>query len=266
MQSELVVASWNVNSIRSRLAHVLRWLENNNVSVLALQETKVIDELFPSEAFIKNNWHVSFCGQKSYNGVAFITREPPISVSRLTDFGFPTNLKGDLEARAIEITTSQQVSILNIYAVNGEALDSPKFNYKLSWFSALKNYLARTNAPSKKYLIVGDFNIAPSDLDVYDKEIWKNRVHVSTEERSALAEIIEIGFHDTFRHLYPNQEQSYTWWDYRTFAFDKNHGLRIDLSLASQSLLAKIKDVSIDKAPRAWEKASDHTPLVTTIG
>ena len=157
------------------------------------------------------------------------------------------------------------IRIGNLYAVNGESLGSDKFEYKINWFKSLIKYLKEEIIRYPKIMIVGDFNIAPSDLDVYDPKIWSNRIHCSDQERELLSEIEQIGFVDVFRHQHPKVNDQFSWWDYRTRGFVQNHGLRIDITYVSKELLPHITKSVIDKEPRGWEKASDHTPIISTV-
>ena len=263
----LTIASWNVNSVRKRLEQVLRFCEQSNVDVLALQETKVVDELFPCKEILQAGYEVFVCGQKGYNGVAVLAhreRAPVVAEQDVSAFDFPPNPKGVVEARAIAVELSCGITILNLYVVNGEALDSPKFSYKLAWFARLIEHLTSV-ANQGQQLVVGDFNIAPSDLDVYDPTIWKNRIHVSDTERALLTQIEAHGYRDVFRERHPDKQNCFSWWDYRTGAFDHNHGLRIDLSYANAELIDSINDAWIATEPRGWENPSDHAPILVSI-
>lgn len=257
------IISWNVNSIRARLPVVIKWLEKNQPDVVAIQETKTVDETFPSKEFAEIGYSSVLHGQKGYNGVACISKTPVSEVT--TDISFPPNPKGVVEARVMFVTLHDGSRLGNVYAVNGESLESDKFTYKLKWFKVLIAFLKKEIKKYPKLLMVGDFNIAPSDLDVYDPIIWKDRVHVSKEERDLLKEIEAIGLTDVFRNMHPDAKNMFSWWDYRTRGFDTDRGLRIDISYASDSLLKNIISSSIDKEPRGWEKTSDHAPLINEV-
>jgi exodeoxyribonuclease-3 len=248
------IATWNINSLRVRLPHILDWLDKAKPDVLALQELKMEDKDFPVEVFKKLNYHVSFSGQKTYNGVAVISKSV-IADSEMPDLD---------EQRRILAVTVQGVRVVNIYVPNGESVESPKYQYKLNWLSHLKEYLKKALETYPKLVLLGDFNIAPKDEDVYEPDLWRDKVLFSDPEKKALKEIAELGLHDSFR-LFPQEPKSYSWWDYRAVAFRRNIGLRIDHILVSEGLKTSCESCVIDKAPRAWERPSDHTPVVLTL-
>lgn len=248
------IATWNVNSLRVRLPHILDWLAKENADVLALQELKMEDKDFPVEVFKKLNYHVSFSGQKTYNGVAIISK------SDMTDPEMP-----DIdEQRRILAVTIQGVRVVDIYVPNGESVESPKYQYKLNWLAHLKQYLKTSLEKYPKLVLLGDFNIAPHDEDIYEPDLWRGKVLFSEPEKKALKEIADLGLHDSFR-LFPQEPKSFSWWDYRTAAFRGNRGIRIDHILVSDGLKNHCETCLIDKAPRAWERPSDHTPVVLTL-
>jgi exodeoxyribonuclease-3 len=249
------IASWNVNSLRVRLPHVLQWLESARPDVLAVQETKTIDENFPVDAFREAGFETAFSGQPTYNGVAIISRLPMSDVVRELD-GF-----GD-EQRRVLAATIGKVRVVNLYVPNGESVDSEKYQYKLRWLAALRGHLAQELERHPECVVLGDFNIAPDDRDVHDPDAWRGKVLCSEPEREALNNILELGFTDTFR-LFDQAERSYSWWDYRAAGFRRNLGLRIDLVLASKPLAKRCKSASIDVEPRRWERPSDHTPVLS---
>lgn len=260
------IATWNVNSIRSRLTHLQAWLMDNRVDVLCLQETKVVDTDFPRQALEASGYCCAFSGQKSYNGVAILTRQPLEKVW----IGF-TPLLGpgpaerfDQQKRVIA-GTYQGVMVINLYVPNGAAIGSEKYDYKLAWLAQLKQYLTTLQAQSHLDLcLCGDFNIALEDRDIYDPKGKATHIMASPVERQALQAILALGLQDVFRHLNP-EPGHFSWWDYRTGGFQRNRGWRIDHIYLTPGLLAQAKSCRIDKAPRAWDKPSDHTPVLLEL-
>ena len=248
------IATWNVNSLRVRLEHVTDWLKKAQPDVLGLQETKVIDDLFPAEAFEELGYHVSYSGQPTYNGVALVSRLPPTDVVVDLD-GF------DDPARRVLGATCGDVRVLNLYVPNGQSVGSEKYDYKLAWLEALEATLRSDLQRHTHVVAVGDFNIAPDDRDVHDPVMWEGKILCSPGERAALGDILEAGFVDTFR-LFEQEEKSFSWWDYRAGAFRRNNGMRIDLILASAALSSACTACTIDVAPRRLQRPSDHTPVV----
>ncbi|HSN72093.1 MAG TPA: exodeoxyribonuclease III [Steroidobacteraceae bacterium] len=251
------IATWNVNSLRVRLPHLLQWLESTPVDVLALQETKIEDANFPCAELEAAGFHVVFNGQRTYNGVALMSRTAMADVVR----GIPD--LADDQRRVIAATISG-VRVIDVYVPNGQAVDSEKFVYKLRWLEALEAYVAAELIRHERLVLLGDFNIAPEDRDVHDPQAWEGSVHVSEPERSALRRIVGLGLCDVFRS-FEQPDRSYSWWDYRAGAFRRNHGLRIDLVLASNAIAAECDACLIDKAPRTWERPSDHAPVVASF-
>ena len=251
------IASWNVNGIRARIDHVTAWIEENQPDVLALQETKVVDELFPYAAFESLSYSVEVFGQKSYNGVANITKNGSAQTSK--------GISGlvDPQTRVIS-TTHKDVRVVNVYVPNGQAVGSEKFDYKLSWLKHLKKMLKDDLKKHPKMVVLGDFNIAPSDQDVHDPEKWKDKILCSAQERNMFEEILSLGFKDSFR-LFEKEAGFHSWWDYRTAAYTKELGLRIDLLLISNELVPLCKKGYIDEKPRWLERPSDHTPVVVEL-
>jgi len=248
------IATWNVNSLKVRLSHVLDWLAASDTDVLCLQETKTTDENFPVEDIESAGYHVEFSGQKTYNGVAIISKQPATSVTR--------DVPGlDDPQRRILTATIENVRVLNLYVVNGQEVGSEKYEHKLYWLKQVTAYIRQQLNEHEHYVIVGDFNIAPEDRDVYDPEVWHERILCSTPERAALKEMMGLGLCDTFR-LSGQEANSFSWWDYRAGAFRRNRGLRIDLILASSALCEKCTGCHIDKEPRQLERPSDHTPVI----
>jgi len=251
------IASWNVNSLNVRLPHVERWCAQAKPDVLALQETKQEDAKFPRAAIEALGYHVAFSGQKTYNGVALLARTPVQDV--LTD------LPGlDDTQRRILVATVGDVRFVNLYVVNGQAVGSEKYAYKLDWLAKVSAFLAEEIRRHPRMVVMGDFNIAPDDRDVHDPAAWHEQILCSTPERDALRRLLDLGLVDSFR-LFNEEAGHYSWWDYRQAAFRRNLGLRIDLVLASEALRGRCRTASIEREPRTWERASDHTPVVLEI-
>lgn len=257
MKTTLKVASWNVNSINVRLNQVLDWFETHQIDVLALQETKVMDPNFPQQLFQERGLHISFSGQKTYNGVAIISRSPMEHI--LTDIPQLEDTQ-----RRILAATIGDLRILNLYVPNGSTVNSEKYLYKLNWLEKITEFIQLEMKEHENLIILGDFNIAPADLDVHNPTEWEGSVLVSPAERSSLQQILNLGFCDIFRHLNPNI-QEYTWWDYRAASFRRNRGLRIDLILVTQPLLSRCQHCKIDLEPRKHQQPSDHAPLMIEL-
>jgi exodeoxyribonuclease-3 len=253
----MLIATWNVNSLRVRLDQVVEWLAKNPVDVLAVQETKLPDADFPRQRLEEAGYQVTFSGQKSYNGVALITRAECADVLRDID-------RYEDPARRVLAATVAGVRIVNVYVPNGQSVGSDKFEYKLRWLSALEAWLRGEPQRHDKLVVLGDFNIAPEDRDVHDPAAWEGSVHVSEPERQALRSLLAIGLVDVFR-LFEQTPNTFSWWDYRTFAFRRNHGLRIDLILAQREFAARCTACHIDREPRRAERPSDHTPVVASF-
>jgi exodeoxyribonuclease-3 len=249
----LKIATWNVNSIRVRLEHVLSWLKNEKPDLLALQETKILDDDFPVEEFTKLGFSVTYSGQKTYNGVAFITRQPVSDpFTDLPHFIDP--------ARRILGVTYQGIRFYNLYVPNGERVDSEKYHYKLHWLQNIKVHLQSELKQYANCILLGDFNIAPDHRDVHDPAMWEGRILCSDNERQLLSDILQSGFVDCFR--LHSDEKVFSWWDYRLNSFKRNLGLRIDHIFASEALRQKCTQCFIDKTPRGLERPSDHAPVV----
>ncbi|MCP5145091.1 MAG: exodeoxyribonuclease III [Gammaproteobacteria bacterium] len=251
--SAVSVATWNVNSLRARLEHVLRWCEESSPDILALQETKVENADFPAAELAAAGYQALYHGQKSYNGVALLARNEGTLLTTAID---------DLEDPQCRVLGASYagITVLNLYVPNGSEVGSDKYAYKLRWLDALIPYAARLNQ-QQPLVIVGDFNIAPEDRDVHDPAAWEGQVLVSAPERERLQALQALGFVDLFR-CFDQPEKSYSWWDYRAMAFRRNRGLRIDLILANAAARAAAVSCEIDRAPRTWERPSDHTPVV----
>jgi exodeoxyribonuclease-3 len=251
------ISTWNVNSLRVRMEHLGRWLADNAVDAIALQELKLADEHFPRTEIEALGLHAACYGQKTYNGVAILSRAEP--------HGIALGIPGDIDPqRRVIAATIGPVHLVNVYVPNGQAVDSEKYTYKLAWLERLRAYLAALLAQHEHVLVVGDFNIAPEDRDVHDPAAWVGSVHVSAPEREALARIASLGYSDLFRQ-FDQPAKSWSWWDYRMNAFRRDHGLRIDLMLASKSLAKRCTACDIDRSPRSWERPSDHAPVTAVF-
>ncbi|MGC2459797.1 MAG: exodeoxyribonuclease III [Steroidobacteraceae bacterium] len=251
------IATWNVNSLRVRLPQLLDWLGANQPDIVALQETKLLDAAFPAAEIGAAGYHVVFNGQKTYNGVAILARTPLSgAVIEIPSF--------DDDQRRVLAASCAGVRVVNLYVPNGQAPGSDKYEYKLRWLKALRVWLRAELAQYPQLLVLGDFNIAPDDRDVHDPEAWVGSVHVSEPEREALGELLQIGFLDVFRQ-FDQPPQAFSWWDYRAGAFRRNHGLRIDLILASRVLAPRCTGCRIDRLARSAERASDHAPVIASF-
>jgi exodeoxyribonuclease-3 len=251
------ITTWNVNSLRVRMEHLGRWLADNAVDAIALQELKLADEHFPRAEIEALGLQAACYGQKTYNGVAILSRSPLADIEN----GIPSD--PDPQRRVIAAAVGP-LRLVNVYVPNGQAVDSEKYTYKLAWLERLRAYLASLLELHPQLLVVGDFNIAPEDRDVHDPATWEGSVHVSAPERAALAKITALGFTDLFRR-FEQPERSWSWWDYRMNAFRRNHGLRIDLMLASAELAKHCTACTIDRAPRSWDRPSDHAPVTAVF-
>ena len=252
------LATWNVNSLKVRLQQLVDWLAQNKPDVVCLQETKLEDVKFPTSELEANGFRASFCGQKIYNGVAIVSRQPLTEVSA----GIPGF---EDEQKRVIAATLDGVRIVCLYAPNGQAVGSEKYDYKLRWYTALRDWLADELARHPRLAVLGDLNVAPEDRDVHDPEAWQGQVLVSEAERAAFRALLGLGLKDGFR-LFEQPDKSFSWWDYRMMAFRRNAGLRIDHILLSGELASGCKSCAIDKAPRRLERPSDHTPVVAEIG
>ena len=250
----LKIASWNVNSLNVRLPQVLAWSADALPDVLALQETKLVDERFPVDELAAAGYQSAFSGQKTYNGVAILSREQAVDVV--------TDIPGlDDPQRRILAATVGGVRIVNLYVVNGSEVGSEKFAYKLHWLEKVTEWLAGEMKQHENLVVLGDFNIAPDDRDVYDPEGWREKILCSTPEREALGRILDLGLVDTFR-LFEQEERVWSWWDYRMNMFRRKLGLRIDLVLASAAMAKRCTASYVDIEPRRQERPSDHAPAI----
>ena len=255
------ITTWNVNSLTARLQHVLDWLAANPVDVLALQELKLTDDKFPLEVLREIGYEAAVFGQKTYNGVALLSRTPLTEVGR--------NIVGftDENSRVIAGTVDAPggpVRIVNGYFVNGQAPGTDKFEYKMSWLRGLRDWLREELAAHPRLVLLGDFNIAPEDRDSYDPVGLAESIHHTTEERDHFKALLGLGLHDAFR-LFEQPEKSYSWWDYRMLGYQKNRGLRIDHILVSGALKPLVAACTIDRQPRKNKQPSDHAPVVLTL-
>ena len=251
------LATWNVNSLKVRLPQVLQWLASNPVDVLCLQETKLTDDKFPAAEIEAAGYQVAFTGQKTYNGVAILSRHP------MTDIVKNNPLFDDEQQRIISATIAG-MRVICAYVPNGQSVDSDKYAYKLRWLDALHGWLVEELKIYPRLALLGDYNIAPADADVHDPAAWQGQVLCSDAERAAFEKLCALPLKDAFR-LFPQAEKLYSWWDYRQMAFRRNMGLRIDHILLSSPLAERCTGCEIDKLPRKWEQPSDHTPVIATL-
>lgn len=251
------LASWNVNSLKVRLPQLLDWLAAANPDVVCLQELKLEDAKFPRAEIEAAGYRAAHAGQKTYNGVAILARDALADVAA----GIPGFVD---EQKRLIAATVQGVRVVCVYCPNGQAVGSEKYDYKLRWFAALRDYLAAELARHAELAVLGDFNVAPEDRDVHDPKAWEGQVHVSAPERAAWRALLALGLTDSFR-LFEQPEKTYSWWDYRMMGFRRNAGLRIDQVLLSAPLAARCTSSTIDKAPRRLERPSDHAPAVCEL-
>ena len=251
------IASWNVNSLKVRLPHLLDWLAEQQPDVLCLQETKLEDDNFPRAEIEAAGYQAAFSGQKTYNGVALLAREPPRDVI----YGNP---RFPDEQKRLIAGTVGDVRIVCAYIPNGQAVGSDKYDYKLRWLDALTGWLADETAAHPNLALCGDYNIAPDDRDVHDPNAWAGQILCSEPERSAFQRLLGLGLEDSFR-LFTQPEKTFSWWDYRMLGFQKNLGLRIDHVLLSSALARRCTAAGIDRAPRKRERPSDHAPVWASI-
>lgn len=255
--SRLKIASWNINSVRARIGIVERFLTEHSPDVLCLQETKLTDDKFPHAALAATGYQLQWFGQKTYNGVAMISRTAATDVVK--------NIPGldDPQARVIAGTVDG-VRVIGAYVPNGQDVESDKFVYKLHWLTALREWVATEMAAHPKLVLMGDYNIAPEDRDVHDPVLWAGQVLCTPEERTHFKGLIALGLHDSFRLFEPGPKH-YSWWDYRMLGFQKNKGLRIDHILVSDALKARVTSCVIDRPTRKNERPSDHAPVIVEL-
>ena len=247
------IASWNVNSLNVRLPHLEQWLAAFAPAVVGLQETKMEDDRFPDTALAALGYRSVFSGQKTYNGVAILSREPATEVQ----IGIPGF---DDEQQRVIAATVDGVRIINLYVVNGQDIGTDKYAYKLRWLAAVHDWIATELQAHPEVVVMGDFNIAPDDRDAHDPAVWNDQhILTSTAERAALQGLLDLGLHDAFR-LHHDEPGVFSWWDYRQAAFRRDLGLRIDLTLVSDALKERCLAAGVDREPRGWERPSDHAP------
>lgn len=251
------LATWNVNSLAVRLPQVLDWLAANPVDVLALQELKLTDDKFPAQAFSDIGYQAQWFGQKTYNGVALISKTPALDVVK--------NIPGfaDEQSRVLGATVDG-VRVIGAYFPNGQAPGSDKFAYKMRWLDALREWVRAELAVHPQLVLMGDYNITFDDLDVWDPEGLRESIHCTTEERTHLQALVALGLSDAVR-LFAQPPKNYSWWDYRDLAFRRNRGMRIDHILVSEAVQRRATACAVDKAPRKNERPSDHAPVVLTL-
>lgn len=279
MTDSIRIAAWNVNSLKVRLPQVLKWLQDQErvktpIDALCLQELKLTDDKYPHQELEEAGYISIAAGQKTYNGVAIIVRKAalaPIATDHDTTFlkpvrNIPANV--DEQQRILAATVCfkgmQPIRLVSAYFPNGQSPDSDKFVYKLGWLKALENWLKEELTQNSRLALLGDFNIAPSDIDVHDPSKWIGQNLVSPEERKAFQQLLELGLTDSFR-MFEQAPKSFSWWDYRMMGFRRNAGMRIDHILLSDALKEKCNSSIIDKEPRTWEQPSDHAPVVAEI-
>jgi len=248
------IASWNVNSLNVRLPHLEAWLKTFAPDVVGIQETKLEDHKFPDSVLAGLGYRSVFAGQKTYNGVAILARERSIGDVQVGIPGF------DDEQKRVIAATVDGVRIVNLYVVNGQDVGTEKYDYKLRWLDAVHGWLAEELKAHPQLVVLGDFNIAPDERDVHDPALWNDEhILTSTAERAALRRLYALGLHDAFR-LHDDAAGTFSWWDYRQGGFRRNLGLRIDLTLVSDTLRDNAVEAGIDREPRTWERPSDHAP------
>lgn len=251
------ICTWNVNSLRVRLSHALDWLAQEQPDLLALQETKTTDDDFPAKALADAGYHAVYSGQKTYNGVAILSRRPAqdivTDIPRLED-----------PQRRILAASYGDLRVIDLYVPNGGEVGSDKYAYKLDWLGKVRDFIQGELARNAQLVVLGDFNIAPEDRDVHDPEAWRDKILCSPAERQAFREWLDLGLGDAFR-LFEQEEASFSWWDYRAAGFRRNLGLRIDHILLSQPLRERCRSCRIDKAPRTLERPSDHAPVIVEL-
>ena len=253
------IASWNVNSLNVRMPHLAQWLAARQPDIVALQETKLEDAKFPDTALAELGYRSMFCGQKTYNGVAILSKRPMAveCITAIPDF--------EDEQKRVLAATVGDLRIVDLYVVNGQSVGSEKYAYKLRWLEAVRAWLERELREHPNLVVLGDFNIAPDDRDVHDPAVWNaESIHSSTGERAALQSFLDLGLHDSYRLLH-DDGGAFSWWDYRMAAFRRNLGLRIDLVLVSDALKSRVTAAEIDREPRTWDRPSDHAPVLVTL-
>ncbi|MBN9386828.1 MAG: exodeoxyribonuclease III [Chloroflexi bacterium] len=262
----LKIATWNVNSIAARLPIATQWLESltpeTRPDVIGMQEIKCVDEKFPASEFEKLGYKSVIFGQPTYNGLATLVRDELAGSLEVLQKNLPDDQE-DAQRRLLAVKVAG-VTVINVYVPNGQSVGSAKYDYKLDWLARLRQYLDNMFVPTEKLTIIGDFNVAPEPIDVYDPKVWEGKILFSEPERQAINVLQSWGLNDSYRKLNPAL-QEFSWWDYRAAGFRRNLGLRIDLIMATDPLLATCQAVTIDKEPRTWERPSDHTPVIAAF-
>jgi exodeoxyribonuclease III len=251
------IASWNVNSLNVRLPHLTEWLGSRAPDIVALQETKLEDSKFPEDEIAALGYRSVFAGQKTYNGVAILSRESATDVQ----VGIP---EFPDEQKRVLAATIGDLRVVNLYVVNGKAVGDEKYEYKLRWLDAVHGWLAEEIKAHPNLVVLGDFNITPDDRDVHDPSAWHEQILCSKPERDALGRLCDLGLHDSFR-LHNDEAGHFSWWDYRAAGFRRDLGLRIDLVLVSEALKPRCTSAQIDREPRTWERPSDHAPVLVSL-
>jgi exodeoxyribonuclease-3 len=279
MTDSIRIAAWNVNSLKVRLPHVLRWLQDQEkkqqpIDALCLQELKLTDDKYPHQELEAAGYLSMAAGQKTYNGVAIIVRKAALAAiasDAATTFLKPTrNIPGNNDeqqrilAATIPFAGTKPIRLVSAYFPNGQSPESDKFAYKLDWLSKLHTWLTEELEQNQRLALLGDYNIAPEDQDVHDPKAWEGQNLVSPPERNAFQELINLGLHDSFR-MFEQAPKTYSWWDYRMMGFRRNAGMRIDHILLSEALKEKCSASTVDKEPRTWEQPSDHAPVIAII-
>lgn len=254
------VATWNINSIRTRIDQTIEWAVATDTDVVLLQETKCGDGDFPFDAFTDAGYEVAHHGVNHWNGVAIASRVGLDDVQR----GFHGPQSAPFDEPRLIAATCDGVRMWSVYVPNGRSLDDPHYLYKLVWLERLRSELDHAGAAASRSIVAGDFNVAPADLDIYDPKRWRRKTHASPAERSGIGHLLELGFTDIARALHPHTHE-FTWWNYRPGQFDKDAGLRIDLALCSAEVAADVASVWVDRSARAHERPSDHAPLVLDL-
>jgi len=258
----LKIATWNVNSLNVRLPHVIDWITEHQPDILCLQETKQVNDKFQHDAFSDIGYHSYHNGQKTYNGVAIISKK------KLNDINFNLPNFDDPQKRIISGTwtseSNDKIYIVSAYIPNGQSVGSDKFIYKINWLKKFSGWVEKLAKKYDRIILTGDFNIAPEDKDCHDANEWVGQILISPEERELFNNILDIGFHDSYREINPDKKE-YSWWDYRMASFRRNLGMRIDHILVSTKMIPNVKKSYIDKKPRMLERPSDHTPVVTEL-
>lgn len=253
----MIIASWNINSIKARLPVVLKWLDEANPDILFMQELKGVEDNFPTEEFEKRGYHLCIKAQKAYNGVAIASKQ---DMTLITD----TLVDGDEHARYLEVDIDG-IRMINIYAPNGNPVDTEKFPYKLNWLDHLIEKCRTLMADGTPFLIGGDFNIIPEGIDCHNPKAWEGDALFRAESRGKWRTLKNLGLYDAYRMVQPNEADCYTFWDYQAGAWPQNKGIRIDHFLLSPECADRLSTCTVDRTPRGWDKASDHTPIIITL-